>query len=335
MIFSLAVILLLLEGALRVTGIQKIVFQNPPIYRAVEDPNISYALIPSHQGKAYGTSITTNSLGFRSPELPDDSSPLVLLGDSLVFGYGVKDHQTIGSFLQGLLPGTSVLSVGVSGYNIAQERAVYEKNVAPLQPSVLILVFMPNDMDETFVLDGEGYFRPRSDRDPRTYLQKLDDDLHKPGTLPIPFKTSLQLHSALFTFLERTTKSFAFRSHASAVSIFEDPLTDGQVDAYLAEFRRLSAAAGSIPKMLVIWPEQNLHLRTRERLKETASEEGFVTVDLYEIFGNHYDSLGWDGHPNARTNERTAGIIADAMRTFPQFRSVISREPTRAAASRT
>ena len=326
-VFSLVLAILFLEGALRFTGIQKIISQNPPIYRASDDPELSYELIPSHTATAYGATITTNSVGFRSSELPSRTGvrPLVILGDSVVFGFGVADNQTIGQYVQKRIPAMAVLSAGVSGYNITQERALYERRIKPMQPSALILVFMPNDMDETFKLDEEGYFRPRSDSDPRTYVQKLDDDLRKPGTLPIPFKTFLQLHSAFFTFLERTTKSFSFRSHDTARSIFDDPITDTQIDEYLAEFRRLSDIAGAIPKMLVIWPEQNLHLRTRERLKGVAKEEGFVTVDLYEIYGNHYETLGWDGHPSARTNERTAEIIVDAMLTFPAFEPVIPR----------
>ncbi len=319
---TLVVLALLCEVFLRVSGIQKIVAMNPAIYQADADSEISYRLIPSHVGKGYGATVTTNSLGFRSQELTSDAHPVVLLGDSLVFGYGVKDDQTLGVDLQTLLPKQSVLSAGVSGYNIRQERAVYEKTLKPLQPKALILVFMPNDFDETFKLDAEGYFRPQSDTGSLTYEERLTQQLHQTGQLHIPFKTFLQTHSALFTFLERETKSLPFRTHAAARNVFDDPVTDAQLQAYTTDFTRLTQAAGDIPKMLVIWPEANLHTKTRAFLKPLATQLGYTVVDLYEIYGNSYPSLGWDGHPNAATLQKTAEVIRDAMAVDPKFKSL-------------
>jgi hypothetical protein len=316
---TLVLLVLALEIFLRVSGIQKVTRFNPPIYRASEDPRISYELIPSHRAKGFGEIVTTNSLGFRSPEVPAGARPIVLLGDSLVFGYGVRDDQTVGHSLQPLLGTGHLLSAGVGGYNIAQERAVFERHVRPLNPRALILVFMWNDFDEAFKLDRDGYLRPLSDTGALTYAQSVARNVNKAGMLHIPFKGFLQANSAVFGFLERTTKSLPFRARSAGENIFADTVTDAQLAAYEKEFRALSGAAGNIPKMFVIWPETPLHLASRRTLTALAETEGFFVVDLYEIFGNTYDTLGWDGHPNAATSKRTAEALREAMRVAPGF----------------
>ena len=89
-----------------------------------------------------------------------------------------------------------------------------------------------------------------------------------------------------------------------------------QLGDYAKEFRRLSRTASNIPRLLVIWPEENLQLKAREFLADLAKEEGWEFLDLYGIYGNRYDSLGWDGHPSAKTNKRTADVIAGALKAF-------------------
>lgn len=317
MLGSLIVIILLLEIVLRVTGVQKAPALNPPIYQAHENPEISYTLIPSHQARAYGSKITTNVLGFRSSELPENAEPIVILGDSLVFGHGVGDKQTVGYYLQRhLRPNEHVLSAGLNGYNIMQERAVYEESLKPLNPKALILVFMPNDFDEAFKLDGEGYFRPLSDESDMTYMEKVKRDVNRPGTISMPFKAFLQTRSAVFTFLERATKALPFRSRTKRPNIFSSGVTDEELQNYAKEFRKLSRIAGDIPKMLVVWPEENLQLETRSFLSDLAGSEGWAYLDLYGVYGNKYESLGWDGHPSAKTNKKTAKILVESLEVF-------------------
>lgn len=312
-------IAVVLELFLRITGIQKIVAFNPPIYLKSEDLEIFYTLKPSLDTHAYGAELTTNAMGFRSPEVAKDSRPLVLLGDSVVFGFGVDDKETIGAHLQSFVPTTPILSAALNGYNITQLRATYENTLSVLSPRGLILFFVANDMDEPLRLDDEGYFRSHSDTDTGAYVERMEKKLQ--GTLPIPFKTTLQMHSALFVFLERTTKSLRSRSEPTDINI--DPLTEQQIELYLSELRRLHDIAGDIPKMLVIWPEQNLHLTARPRIKEEATELGFTVLDFYDIYGNSYPSLGWDSHPNAATNRETADIILTTMKQNDAFTTLL------------
>ncbi len=318
---SFLVTVLVLEWLLRFTNIQRVPALNPPIYQVSESADISYELIPSIAMAAYGTTITTNSLGFRSPEIDPKKPLLVMLGDSTTFGQGVGDTETIAAYLQKLLPDQFVLNTGVSGYNIGQETATFSAKVLPLEPKTLVLIFVYNDFDEANILGPDGYLYPKSK--PPTAATAHDvalaKSINKPGTIPIPFKYFLQTHSAVFTFIERVTKGLSFRSPGASENIFSDPVTDSQLKAYRVELHRL-ASASSIPKLFVIWPEPNLHLNTRSKLAAIAEAEGFRVLDLYQIYGNNYPSLGWDGHANASTNKRTAALLAEALRHFGLLR---------------
>ncbi len=313
---SIAVSLLFLEWALRFLNIQRLFPLNPPIFRTSADPRVSYELIPSIRAHAYATTVTTNGLGFRSPPIPAGKPLIAMLGDSVTFGQGVEDDQTTPHYLETMLPGFAVLNAGVGGYNIEQEKAQYEDTVKALKPKAIILTFVFNDFDETLALGEQGYLHPRSQKPTHTFEELLNASINKPGTIPIPGKLFLQTHSAVFTFLERATKGLSFRSHAARESIFSDTVTQTQVERYRQSLHELAVAAGDTPRLFVIWPEESLHLSSRDLLKQMAVEEGFHVVDLYEIFGNHYGSLGWDGHPNARTNQQFAKVLAQALIAF-------------------
>ena len=188
---------------------------------------------------------------------------------------------------------------------------MYESTLASLNPKRLALFFMPNDYLEDYVLDDEGFLRHRSDTDARPYAERVAASVK--GGIPIPFKGFMQRNSAFFTFVERTTKNLPFRSHADRPDINEDPVTEEQMSAYKKEFMRFSRIVQDLPRLFVIWPENNLHIESRAFLKELAEGQGWDVIDLYDIYGNSYESLGWDGHPSPKTNRRTAEILFEAI----------------------
>ena len=89
------------------------------------------------------TRVTTNAVGFRSSEAP--RVPIVVVGDSFAFGYGVDDEEVSAAELSRLLQ-MDVACLGVTGYSTSQyNRVLYDYGLS-LQPDlVLYYLFLGND----------------------------------------------------------------------------------------------------------------------------------------------------------------------------------------------
>jgi len=98
-----------------------------------------------------------NSLGMRgaeaSLEKPAGTLRVLVLGDSVAFGWGLEEQDTLSSQLQQLLDsaGTGkrfqVWNAGVPGYATWQELSYLAEKSAALQPDLVILPFLFNDVD--------------------------------------------------------------------------------------------------------------------------------------------------------------------------------------------
>ena len=121
-----------------------------------EEP-ISYRLKPGLDDKFNHARYQINSLGFRGPEppiaKPVGESRILWLGDSLVFGIGVNNDQTMPAVLERLAnEGAAdkhyqVLNMGVPSYNTEQELIQFETLGMQLQPDAVLLLFAPNDIE--------------------------------------------------------------------------------------------------------------------------------------------------------------------------------------------
>lgn len=99
--------------------------------------------------------IRTNSLGLRSPEIerqkPAGTTRIVVLGDSVAFGWGLRSEDTFASQLASLLATVypdkrfEVINAGVSGYGTWQELDWLKQTGIALQPDVVIVQTHLND----------------------------------------------------------------------------------------------------------------------------------------------------------------------------------------------
>jgi lysophospholipase L1-like esterase len=140
----------------------RIVFPAPPypfrepslVY--VRDPQVSYFHQPNQVGWIDDGQATINSLGLRGaePARPKPASifRILVMGDSLTFGWGVNDDETFCQQLQSsLIDGlparrVEVVNAGVSGYATNQEAALLERLAPELQPDLILLGFYWNDL---------------------------------------------------------------------------------------------------------------------------------------------------------------------------------------------
>lgn len=96
-------------------------------------------------------SLTTNSLGLRSPEIPVEKPPgefrVLLLGDSAMYGHGVEESATFARRLEGLLrrrdPSrpVAVINAAVPGYTTYQGKWMLREVGLALSPDVIVVGF--------------------------------------------------------------------------------------------------------------------------------------------------------------------------------------------------
>lgn len=308
-----------IELTLRVTGLQRVKPNPPQIYQRSENPQISYELIPNIRKKAYRQTVTTNSLGFRSPELTEGKPLMVVLGDSIAFGYGVADGETLSSRLQQIFPLWDFLNTAAPGYHLGMQTALYEEKLAELQPEALMLVFHYNDFEaQTGWLDGLGVIRA-----PGWVPQGPECSPIETGLLGlVPGRCWLDLHSAFYKAVKKVVNMRTAQEileadeKGEAEKPREETVTEEQFAAYLRQLDSFVAVVPQgMPKVFVLWPDRFLHEESRPKLVAEVQRRGFAVVDLYETFGNRVETLGWDTvHPSAAAVQQAAGAIAELLR---------------------
>ncbi len=306
-----------MEFALRITGIVQVGPHPPLIFQTSNNPEISYELVSKIERVAYRSTVKTNALGLRSEEVNPSRPHFAVIGDSITFGYGVENDETIAARLEQKLPQYQFLNTGVPGYHLGQETALYKEKVAALKPIGIILVFHPNDMNAgTGWLDADGILRGEGD-DPNNRPALRCNPITTGILGKIPGRCWLDRHSALYTgvkkFIRMRTSMEALQEEQkeNQQNPQSDSITKEQIDRYAQQFAAFNAVLlPSQKKIFVIWPDRELHTVSRLKIRAIAEKYGFRVVDLYETFGNTAKTLSWDSvHPHPETIVKAAEVI--------------------------
>ncbi len=121
------------------------------------DDRIVYELRPGLRGRFLGQEVAINSLGMRSRERSLEKPPgvfrIVGLGDSLMFGWGVAEEESYLSILEHRLAERfpdrrfEVWNLAVPGYDAVQEVEAFAAKVDRLDPDLIVIGWVGNDMD--------------------------------------------------------------------------------------------------------------------------------------------------------------------------------------------
>lgn len=112
-----------------------------------------------------GKLVNSNSKGVRGSrefafEKPSGVTRIVVLGDSFTFGEEVGDDETFSHHLQSMIPGSEVLNLGIHGYGHDQMLLYLKEEGIRYHPDLVILGFMPDDMERN-TLSFRDYAKPR------------------------------------------------------------------------------------------------------------------------------------------------------------------------------
>ncbi|MEM6676188.1 MAG: GDSL-type esterase/lipase family protein [Planctomycetota bacterium] len=324
----------LAETAVRVAGV---VAPLPSQYvRFVDDPILPYRLQPSSE--IHGRSASDefdfhyahSSLGFRDRERerakPDGTFRILGLGDSFTYGAGVDEDQTYLAQLERALTARAqrgraieIVRAGVPRFFTGPERLLYEHDGAAMDPDLVLLGFVPNDVVDTAV----GANRVRVTADGRLISTELAAVFERfGGASRWMYERSQLARLALRAWLRRT------RTHAEAAPRLGDVyLSDGPLEAaWLEVERELTRLARTtrddgVPLVVVHlpqrppWPEDRSYVPGR--LARWARSEGVAFVDTLPALREEarHDDLYWpiDGHPRARGHGVFAEVLAKEL----------------------
>ena len=127
-----------------------------------------YAPVPNESARSiYGISYRTDSHGLRGPERPlarvQHRIRVAVLGDSVVWGLGIAESQTIPAWLERLAQTRNIdleaWNLGVPANNTYHEKARFARLAPVLQPDVTIVLMLYNDLEA-----GPGRYRVTSAR---------------------------------------------------------------------------------------------------------------------------------------------------------------------------
>lgn len=144
---------LLAELGLRQVGVRPVAVNPDQQSLWVHHPQLGWTSRPDYDGVLDNgfsrVHVHTNSLGLRGPERslarPAHGRRLLVVGDSLAWGFGVEDEATFAARVERAVPGVEVINGGVSGYSTDQALLWLQLQGLRFQPDEVVYVLAGND----------------------------------------------------------------------------------------------------------------------------------------------------------------------------------------------
>ena len=273
------------------------------------NPEIGHRHRPNAHDFLMGVDVRTNSFGLRDPERtlekPANTTRILMLGDSIVFGWGVPGTETMAARLEKSLnekpvtPGRKyeVFNTGVGNSNTAMEETWFREEGCRFNPDCVLVGWFINDAEPT----------------------------------PVPSRNWLAYHSYAFVRFDAAFDALLRRSSARSnyqqyyTGLYREeqpgwPKCKRSFDE-LAKF----CAAKNIPVHILLIPE--LHTlgshyeftAIHDQIRNVCANAHLPVTDLVDAFpsdGNPPDY--WvsptDDHPNSRGHGLMATKIDETLR---------------------
>lgn len=254
------------------------------------------------------------------PPESDGKFRIIVVGDSLTYGYGVRDEQTYPSQIEAALKKNfrvEVLNLGVSGYQSEDVLKIVKKYIPLLRPNLIIYGVCLND----FLPSGVGQY---------------ENDMAYKFPLPERIKTFLSERTAVGQLVSR-----AYNALLMHIGLRNDFWTDilKDFDGYQTRFSKdvksmndVALSEGLPPIVAMVlnqYPNLNSKGYQIAMIAEKHLTHAGLTVIPTEKFYRDYDKQRmivspWEGHPNAQAHK----IFADFFVMHLEHRSDLERYRT-------
>ncbi len=301
-----------------------------PILTVRANPYRGWEMLPGEAHYTYDHRVAVNALGLRGPEVapkPPGERRVLALGDSLVYGQGVADDETLPRLLERELnarprslvdqdgaaaaePGPwTVVNAGHRAYDTRQELGLLEELGPAIDADVVVLFWYRNDFLER---DVEGTHARLAASGPIAF------DVGRPVEGVEAWKwraKQLLRRSAALMFVHDALK----RKHHGQIAD-ETPAGLERLAGYLDGFLRLAEEQGFQPLFCTIPGPEQIPAGAADRspdreARALAAARGIPTLDLYHALRALYEHAGelpvvpYDGHYAARSNAAMAAAV--------------------------
>ncbi|MGE0151104.1 MAG: SGNH/GDSL hydrolase family protein [Reyranellaceae bacterium] len=281
------------------------------IKRESDVPGLGHEHRPSTAGHFMGVPVSINALGLRdrdyTPAKPAGAVRIVMLGDSVTFGWGVRIEDTPSKMVERLLnagtaaPRYEVINTGVGNYNTVQEVTYFLNRGLQLDPDIVVLNYFINDAEPTPL-------RKQSALAERSYAAVAGLSA---------FDT---LSRAYFGKADwREYYSNLYRPDAAAWQAAQQSIRDL---ARRCRERGIKLLIANYPELHVL--QDYPFAAVTQAVRALAAAENVPFVDLLPSVAALPPESLWvsptDAHPNRIANERFAALLAAELRkSFPDL----------------
>jgi hypothetical protein len=253
----------------------------------------------------------TNDSGFRDADFVLDRTPgvnrVAMIGDSFAMGIGVDAWETAATVIETELTNnhdcpTEVYNYGVPGHNVLTYPGVYQGEVQPYNPDVVLIWYFLNDIG----LSSGEFLEDTFDEQQQDYFPMLRGRLRFVDAAA----------NWLYQYAEAELGIQRFQAAYQNPDLWQD------VTASLTSIADIAAETDTTPAIFVHpilyrldenrYPYSEIHAQ----MIDFAGRQGYATADLFNaLAGNNHRDL-WihpaDSHPNAVAH-RLAGKYAAAQ----------------------
>ncbi len=257
------------------------------IFSKSKNEIILHELRPNSEAYYHGVNIKVNSQGMRDREYsvdkPEGVFRIAVLGDSLVFGFGVELNNTYTKLLEAELNklgvgDIEVLNFGMPGFGTKEEAEYWRVKAKMYDPDLVIL----------------GYC--------------LNDEIPKPGRMA-------PIHSSYFSITEKFYVFDFIKDHID--NFLENYLGIESIKFHERsnvsdDFRYLKQEIGETPEVIVVvfpriftWKKYKKHwIDHHNRILLASKESGFHHIDILKDYMQYYPKdlrliKGDDYHPTS------------------------------------